>query len=270
MKHALLVSLIALGFLFGCDSGETTEEPGEDTNIAVDTTVDAGNQTSCEGLPDLTGKSWRILTLKATTPTPELDPVWAMDIASYDLVLVFRVIMHDVETNELTMTVTSAKAVVTEEDGARSLVSYKYSMEPAQFSVFLDGCSFEITEPFLLNVITPTVSKPFPVEVRLGRGEFANGGLEIKNGYLEGGIRESEGSTLCLSFPGIGTANFHWFMNLARICPDHDLDGDGTIDSYAFTGTFNATQEDFFLEGIDPIEPIGGACDAHTDECIPK
>lgn len=275
MKRAWLVYMFILSLFVGaCDSGGD-DEGGKDTTPQQDTAAqdtltseDTESGEECPGLGDLTGKSWRILNLKATSPTDQLDSTWAQDIAAYDLIIVFRVTEHNLENNTLTMTVTSAKPVLEEVGGQKAIKSYKYAIEPGVFQVKLNGCTFNITESFTLNVITPTVSKPFPVQVVKGKGKFADNGELINNGSLEGGILEESATDLCLVMPGIGTANFHWFMNLARICPDHDIDGDGTIDSYKFTGTFSAKQEDFFQEGLDPIIPGSTECTVDNAACV--
>ena len=271
LKLARVLALILTLALFGCDSGgggnggggggEDTAGGGEDTVVPA---------SSCAELVDLTGRSFKITKLNATYPTDNLDPVWAKDIGTYDLVLIFNVVAHDTAAGVLTLTMTSAVAELV--DGEP--VAYTYALEPAQFQAALEedpnGCKFVIAEgdEIELDIITPTVSKPFHIEGITGSGVIGNDGTTIRDGFLQGGILESEAEDLCLEVVGMGTVNFHWFMNLAHLCADYDLDGDGTVDAYFFEGYFDAELTDLFQPGITPIESLVESCDPHTDECM--
>ena len=267
MKAIILATILGIT-LFGCDSGgsggggggDDTKGGGEDTPVVA---------ASCADLVDLSDRSFKITKLNATYPTDNLDPVWAKDMSTYDLVLIFHVVAHDMETGVLTLTMTSAMA---EMDGDTPL-SFTYALEPAEFQTTLvddpKGCKFVIAEgnEIELDIITPTVSKPFHIEGITGSGIIGNDGTTITDGFLQGGILETEAENLCMEVVGMGTVNFHWFMNLAHLCADYDLDGDGTNDSYFFEGYLDAEITDLFKPGLIPIKSLVETCDAHTDEC---
>ena len=273
MKTTMLALILTLALaMFGCDSGD---DGGSGGGPGADTTGGGGEDTtvvpeaSCADLVDLTGRSYKITKLNATYPPDNLDPGWAKDIGTYDLVLIFNVVAHDVAAGSLTLTMTSAVAEMV--DGAP--VKYTYALEPAQFEAALEddpnGCKFVIAEgsEIELDIITPTVSKPFHIEGITGSGVIGNDGTTITDGFLQGGILEAEAEDLCLEVVGMGTVNFHWFMNLAHLCADYDLDGDGTTDSYFFEGYLDAEITDLFQPGITPIESLVETCEAHTEEC---
>ncbi|MFH1529296.1 MAG: hypothetical protein ABIK09_01035 [Pseudomonadota bacterium] len=267
MKTTILGLILALS-LFGCDSGGGSSGGGVDTTGGgEDTPVPAA---SCADLVDLTGRSFAITKLNATYPTGNLDPVWAKDISTYELVLVFNVVEHDRDGGTLTLTMTSALA---EMDG-ETPVAYTYALVPAQFQTALEddpnGCKFVIAadNKIELDIITPTVSKPFHIEGITGSGVIGDDGTTISDGFLQGGIRETEAEDLCLEVVGLGTVNFHWFMNMAHLCADYDLDGDGTNDAYFFEGYLDAELTTLFQPGITPIESLVETCEPDTDECL--
>jgi hypothetical protein len=278
MKRLLLVLTLSFFWLISCGGDEESKEPAdtgnggtvedliEETAAALD--LPAG---ACSEMPDLTGRAYRVTSLIATQPTDQVNEVWATDIGKYDLVLVFYVVSHNVETGDVELQVTSASAEKTDNgDETFTPVSYKYLLEPATFAAFFDGCKLKWTDPIELNIVTPTISKPFHVFGIVGHVVMSPDGNKLLDSWLEGAILATETHDLCLTIPGLGVANFHWFMNLAHICPDFDSDGDGSIDSYRFSGHLSAVDEtELFELGVKPVESLVEDCVPNTEDCVP-
>lgn len=278
MKRLLLVLTLSFFWTLSCGDEEGTQEPADTGNggnvedvveeTAAPLDLPAG---ACAEMPDLTGRAYRVTSLIATQPTDQVNEVWATDIAKYDLVLVFYVVSHDVETGEAELQVTSAAAQKTDNgDGTFTPISFKYLLEPATFNAFFEGCKLRWVEPIELNIVTPTISKPFHVFGIVGHVVMSPDGSKLLDSWLEGAILAAETHDLCLTIPGMGVANFHWFMNLAHICPDFDSDGDEEIDSYRFSGHLSAVDESELFElGVVPVESLVDHCDPDTNDCVP-
>ncbi len=269
-----LCLVLALAVNCGGDNGDDGNGDPKDTKeetpaeVAEEVEIPSGE---CAGLPDLTGKVYRVTEMNASHPTDKVNEVWNNDIGTCDLVILFHITEHNLETNVLQVEVTSAWADKTL-DGEGNCVpkSYEFALEPAIMVMTIDGCAFDFSQKFDLNIVTPTVSKPFHVFGVTGDGIIAEDGSDIPYCKLSGLIAEEETYDLCLQIPGLGTANFHWFMNLAGICPNADSDNDGDIDSYYFEGILKATEENqYFKAGtIHPIESLVEECPLDSEECI--
>jgi len=116
-----------------------------------------------------------------------------------------------------------------------------------------------------------TLNKPYRIDRLFGSGVIKEDLSGITEGHLEGGITLETTLDLCTTIPGLGVVNFHWFMNLAHICPNMDVDEDGTFDAYYFKGTFDATDvTDLFVPGdVVPIVSLVDECPLNDDECVP-
>jgi len=278
MKRFLLALTLSFFFVLSCGGEEESQETADTGGGSkVEDVVEETGGTSdlpagaCAEMPDLTGRAYRVTSLIATQPTDQVNEVWATDIGKYDLVLVFYVVSHNIETGDVELQVTSAAAEKTDNgDGTFTPISYKYLLEPATFAAFFDGCKLRWTAPIELNIVTPTISKPFHVFGIVGHVVMAPDGSKLLDSWLEGAILETETHDLCLMFPGLGVANFHWFMNLAHICADFDSDEDGTIDSYRFSGHLSAIDEtEYFQLGVEPVESLVEVCEPNTEDCTP-
>lgn len=252
---------LALALAANCGGDNGDEEPGETKSkppveVVEEVEIPSGE---CPGLPDLTGRVFKVTEMNASHPTDKVNDVWNNDIGTCDLVILFHITEHDLETNVLQVEVTSAWADKTlDAEGKCVPKSYEFALEPSLMIMTIEGCAFDFSQKFDLNIVTPTVSKPFHVFGVTGDGIISEDGNEIPYCKLSGLIAEEETYDLCLEIPGLGTANFHWFMNLAKICPNADSDNDGTIDSYYFEGVLKATNEtQYFIK--DSIHPIVSA-----------
>ncbi len=270
MKKAftLLFALLFAGML-AC----STEEGNDGNNTSdVPAVEDVAEEPppQCPGLPDLTGQVYRVTSLVASAPTDIVNEVWEVDIANYDLVILFHVVEHNVAENTLRLRVTSATAErIDNGDGTFSPVKYNYMLDPAVFDAYLDGCRIRWDEPIGLDIVTATISKPFSVFGITGYCDLSADGKEITKSFLSGAILETMAQDLCLNVPGMGVVNFHWFMNLAHICPDFDADGDTAFESYKFAGELKGKREtEYFDPEIVPFA-VDIPCTAHTEQCTP-
>jgi len=265
-----MVLSAALAFSCGGDDGDddNTQDTAQEQDVQDGDIATSDAYVSL--MPDLTGRAYRITMLKGVLPTDIVNPTWEEDIKNYELVLVIHVISHDITTGDAVFEITSCSAVYEEDaEGNRTPVSYQFALDPSVFSTHLDGAKFKILDPIDLSIVTRTVSKPFHVFGVTGSGTFSDDATRINECWLEGAIHENETTDLCLIIPDMGTVNFHWFMNLAKICPDFDSTGDDVFDSYNFKGYLGAKDEtQYFLPGIVPIEIIE-ECTPDTATCVP-
>lgn len=268
MKRLCLFLALCLS-LVGCDSGDDGDKTPQDVATQEDAPAqdDTPSLGACGNL-DLTGNAFRVTKLLGIKPTDMVNEVWAKDISTYDLVLLVRIVEYDPANNRMVMAITSAKAEVKDEGGTITPISYTYALEPAQFETRLDGCDFFIEDPIALSINTPTVSKPFTVFGVTGKGTFLEDGQAIKNVTLKGAIEEEESTDLCMMLPGVGNVNFHWFMNMAHICPAMDSDGDQVLDAYEFEGRMEGVNEtELYKEGVDPMTTLVTECKVDTNPC---
>ena len=268
--QTLAVGLAATFIL--CCGGEDDSWVGADTprqEEARRSEPDTGEEIPVGELPDLTGRAYRTYELFATEPTDQVNETWAAAVAVYSLVVIFRVVSHDVESRQMVMEVASAWCDRQENpDGSFTPLEYRYGLEPVPIQVKLDGLSFQFTEPFELDLFTPIINKPFHIADATGHGKFSADGSKLTEVFLDGFLPEADTVGLCVDIAGLGIANLHWFFNLAHICPDADLDQDGTLDSYNFKGIVRGVDEtDLFVEGIHAIEPGVKECDINDETC---
>ncbi len=270
----VLLSLMLVLTMAACDGGNDGNGGGVDTTPAEDTAVPEDKGGGGCDLPDLTGKAFRITVLESQQPTDALNPTFAVDIATYINILVFHIVEHNADEGYIMMRAGPCSAQFEDPDVApEDLVptAFNYGLPTEPFRVEMDGCEFEIEEPAVLEMMFKTLNKPYKVDRLLGRGTIKEDLSGIENGQLEGGILVETAIDLCTTIPGFGVVNFHWFMNLAHICPNHDTDDDGEFDAYYFAGTFDATDvTDLFVpDEIIPISSQVDVCEPHDDECFP-
>jgi len=284
MNRFILLVALALACNLACSTDDGSEEETDtrqsnrQEEVAVPEDVpesepDLGGTTpgACADLPLLTGKAFRVTSLVATKPTDKINDVWATDISTYDLVIIFYVVDHDQENNQLKVQVTSATAQKEDNgDGTFTPLGYQYSLAPSTFDAVMDGCKLKWDAGIELDIITPTINKPFHVFGIDGHCLLNEAGTKILDGWLEGAILEETCYDLCLTIPGLGVANFHWFMNLAHICPNYDSDEDGKIDSYEFSGHIAGVEEtELFQEGVVPQVSVVDECPLDEEVCKP-
>ena len=265
----VLISLFLALSIPACDGGG-----GGGVNPAEDTAAsdDAGGGGGCT-LPDLTGRAYRVTVLESQQPTDALNPTFTQDIATWVNVLIFHVLEHDLEEGYIMMTTGPCSTEFEDPDAAEPVpAAFRYALPTEPFRVDLDGCSFRINEAAVLDMMFETLSKPYRIDRLFGDGLIREDLSGIDDGHLEGGILVETAVDLCTTIPGFGVVNFHWFMNMAHICPNFDTDDDGAMDAYYFSGTFTAEDvTELFVAGeVEPIESLINECEPHVDECVPR
>jgi hypothetical protein len=267
------VAVVLAAALSTCCAGEDGGVVGADTRHQEETprwVAEIGEELPEGALPDLTGRAYRIYELFATQPTDQVNETWGEAVAIYSLVIIFRVVSHDVGSGQMVMEVASAWSDRQENpDGSFIPLEYRYGLDPVPIQVQLDGSTFQFTEPFELDLFTPIINKPFHIAKATGHGKFSPDGSKIAEVFLDGFLPEADTVGLCVDISGLGIVNLHWFFNVAHICPDADLDGDGTLDSYNFKGIVRGVDETYlFVEGIHAIESGVEVCDINDEPCF--
>ena len=219
-------------------------------------------------VPDLTGRTYRFTEFTMDYPTDKMNEVWAQDIALGDLVLLLQVVDHDVATDVLTLLLGSGSATAEMENGQPVFTAFAFALEPSTVAAHIDAdCNIVIEQPTLLELATPNVNKPLAITILSGLADLSADGAKMLAGNLHGGIQELDIFDFCLQIPGLGTANLHWFFNLAGICPSEDLDGDDVPDAYPVEASFAAEATDLFVPGIQPIESYVEECPFDDKSC---
>ena len=282
MRVALVGLVMAATLaLVGCGTGSSNEDVGQgmdvtagdvagETAVPTDTGAkDMGDVApvvaKCPGMPNLTGMFYRVNHMEATKPIDDLNEVWDIEIKKYWLVLIFHIIEHDEEKGTLLVEVGPAKAEAEQlADGSWDPKEFRY-IEGANVPTVvmqLDGCDFTFDDPIALDVLTPSVSIPFPVSVTSGSGRFIKKGLAMEKVDLVGYIVEAATYDLCMTMDPFGQPNVHWLFNLLHLCPDLDLDGDDKLDAYEFEGWLSTEITDLVVPDETVILP------SEVDECI--
>jgi len=222
------------------------------------------------GFPNLAGKAFVVTVLEAVEPTDLINETWASDMATYDLTILFYVVSHDSETGKFEFKVTSCAAEKEGEGDNIKPLKFNFALDPSVVTGTLNGTNFAFDEPFELDIMTPTINKPFHLFGLTGTGRFNKTGTMIQECWLEGAIKEDEIFDLCLTMPIMGPVNFHWFMNTGYLCPDFDSDEDGVVDSYKFSGDMAAEETDLFDPSeIVTIVSLVEECPYDDEKCSP-
>jgi hypothetical protein len=251
-----------------CASGT---QPPPDASAPVEAVAEALSPDVDEGLPDLTGRVYRIHHLWATAPTDAINEAWAYMVADGSLVLLVRVVAHDTATGSLTLDIGSGWAEREESaEGLPTPLAYRFGLEPVRVTAALSGTTFTMDGLFTVELFPESVNKPFRVVEASGAGTFNEAGTGLEELSLDGLLVEAEVTDFCLGIPGLGTVNFHWFMNLIKVCPDADSDGDGVADAYHFVGGVAGEETALFQPGIHPIDPLISTCEPHLEPCLSR
>jgi hypothetical protein len=252
-------------------SDASTVDLGLPETMAQELSIADDGPPPCPGMGDLTGAAFTVFELFATAPTDAFNEIWAQYLADHDLVVIFRVLSHDVSAGVLKMEVTSAWAdKKVGEDGIVEAVKYRFALEPGGLTAQLNGCEFLVEDEFELDLVVPKINQPFHIYRATGDGWFSDDGTKIEQLNLSGFLLEGEAADTCLAIPGLGIANLRWFLNLAGICPDSDVDEDGQVDSYNFLGVVRAEDKrEMFADGLHPIQSEVDECITDTGVCTP-
>lgn len=262
-RFASLVLCTLLCGITACgDDSETTAPP----EPIADAVSDAGHQDDSHGgaatctdgpgvtpvTPDLTeddscvldgsleGKAFIVNGLVLSRPDDEfllqiLNPVWAGDIATGRLMLLFKVTEHDVDAG--TATVRAGSGCADGEGG------YGWHVDPSDLKVQITACHFETTEPATLSIWPGSMNKPVMVSDLNVAGHFTPDGSEITGAFLEGALARSDAEGLIGDLDGLEIPIVTFFED-AEVPLDADLDGDGTMDAWGMAGDLSAESTD--------------------------
>lgn len=232
----------------GCDSDSTSTtvtdagptDAGADTASADVATGDAaedGTGGACELTVDLAGRTYFVNTLVLEEPKDDallqaMNPMWARDIESGALILLFDATEHDNTNQTASMDIGSGK----DEGG-----TYKWLNPPNPLNVALDNCGFTTTEPAQLDLFPETVNKPIVISHLDADGSFAADGSGILKTHIIGGIRRDDATGLMVTLGSLGEIELAAFFDALGLQLDLDTDGDGTLDAWRLSGYLTAT-----------------------------
>jgi len=259
------IFFVAFSFVFwGC--GDDTTSSGTDTNTAADSgssaDVVAPDQTAVSGLACLpagvtisgtetivedcsldsspVGKSYLVDSLLVTEPAndallSQLNTLWASDIESGKLILIFHIVERDNDTGTSTILVGSGKM---END------IYTWEGEPATVSLSVSQCNYETSEPANLTLAPASVNKPIVMTDVDVCGQFSADATRLPFSFLAGSIREADASGVEVS---INPDAPDFTVDLAELLGsfvdlDTDTDGDGSADAWALKGTLTGQE----------------------------
>ncbi len=251
----------------------TDAPPGEETRGTV-----------CTDPSRLSGRTFRADVLEASHPTDLLNEFFQQSADRFELVMVIHFGDYDPETGTLDGTIGAATAVVgdcdydcdadadvdADSDTGRGeeINSFSWALEPTPITIRTEGCTFEVMGEFDLDICAATASKVLALKRMTGKGSLHPDGSRLRFDDLAGYLPESEVESLCIGMPGLGTVNFHWFMNAAGICANADSDGNGAADAYNFVGIVEATEDSgrFVDEVTGPVFGVA-QCPPDTGKC---
>lgn len=249
LSLVLPLALVAFASLApGCDSSSTsttgadtgpadtgTDTAGADTASADTTTTDTG--PACELTVNLAGRTFFVDTLVLEEPKDDallqaMNPMWARDIESGALILLFDAKVHDEAAGTASMNIGSGK------DDAGT---YKWLNPPNPLNVAMHGCGFTTTEPAQLDLFPETVNKPIVISHLEADGSFAADGSAILKTHIVGGIRRDDATGLMVTLGSLGEIELAAFFDALGLELDLDTDGDGTPDAWKLSGYLTAT-----------------------------
>ncbi|MEC9071007.1 MAG: hypothetical protein VX938_01450, partial [Myxococcota bacterium] len=164
-----------------------------------------------------------------------LNPVWQTDIEEGRLMLLFKVIEHDVDAGTATLRAGSGCS-----DGSGS---YEWHVDPSNLKVAVNGCHFETTEPATLSIWPGSMNKAVMVSDLSVAGHFNADGTNIVGAFLEGALARTDAEGLIGNLDGLEIPIITFFED-AEVPLDVDLDGDGEMDAWGMAGDLSAEVTD--------------------------
>lgn len=198
-------------------------------------TLQAAEPAGCTLAGDPTGTTFLVDLLDINTPdspavTSAINPLFATDMKSGELVIVFRVTAYDAVTGEATV----------QAGTGTSCGSYGFDGTPSELTINIQGCDFTTTSTAPLELAPSTVSKPIIVSSLDVAGSFAADQSRILTATLTGTLKESDATGLLVDLGDLGEIDMADFLNALSIPLDADTDGDGTGDAWTLGGNLAA------------------------------
>ena len=273
MKAYLLMTSLCFG-LFACGGDSESPAPQDTTQAVDESSVDEG-PVVVENCDDVVGKVYRFDSITVIEPSDDegvvsslINSLWATDIETDYLNLVFPVQAYDSETGNLTFQ--GGGAIATDSNGVKAgedaydATTATYSLSPDltfDFSTQLDECAFKTIESTQIVLLSGKVTVVDSEECSDVPGIFiqdlyleANletNGESLSGGHITGVLSEHVAD--CLEARGLiggpdSAINFGKFMKtVGKVELNLDLDNDGTMDAWSFVADFTAASIDNYV-----------------------
>jgi hypothetical protein len=181
------------------------------------------------------GQTYLIETMEVTEPAndallSQLNTLWASDIETGKLIILFHIVDRDDEAGTSTILVGSGKV---EGD------VYSFESTPSTVSLSVSNCNYATAAPADLTLAPQSLNKPVHMTAVDVCGQFAADATGIPFSFLAGSIREEDATGIEVS---INPDEPDFTVDLAELLGsfvdlDMDTDGDGTMDAWALKGT---------------------------------
>jgi hypothetical protein len=240
------------------DTTDTTETdvcvPWLGTPIGDPEVVDAGGAETCELGPGVASRVPEILDMKdCSFPAPltgtslfvnalvlqepditflldALNPIWKNDIETGNLVILFHIISHDMETGLI--------EVVAGAGAYTDCNNYSWFATPNTVTLKTDGCNFSTVEPSQIAIFPRTMSKAIIISNLEIDGTLDPVSGEMNGANLVGTLRESD-------VDGLESLDLDILVSELFIAsgadPNSDTDCDGAADAWRLSGQIAAT-----------------------------
>jgi len=270
--YLLLPSLVIL--LFACGGDDETSSPKDATQASDTTSVDEG-PAPVENCDDVLGKVYRFDSITVIEPSDDegaisglINALWATDIDTDYLNLIFPVKNYDANTGELLFL--GGGGVATDGNGVKAgeelydPTTATYSLYPDltfTFSTILNECTFETIETTEIVLLSGKVTVVESDECADVPGiyvqdldlvaSFGSNGDQLNSGHITGVLSEHVAD--CLEARGLiggpdSAINFGKFMKtVGKIELNLDLDDDGVMDAWTFVADFTAATIDNYV-----------------------
>ncbi|MBD89624.1 MAG: hypothetical protein CL940_04765 [Deltaproteobacteria bacterium] len=162
-----------------------------------------------------------------------LNPIWKADIESGKLVILFRVVSHDLETG-----------LIEVEAGAGAYTdcnNYSWFATPNSVWLQTDGCNFSTVEPSQIAIFPQTMSKAILISNMTIDGSLDPETGAMSGGNLVGTLREED-------IEGLESLDLEILVSELFIAsganPNSDTNCDGESDAWRLSGQISSTPID--------------------------
>jgi hypothetical protein len=239
LSLALALTLLPVVTLAAaCDGDSSTPAGTQDAGPTKDT--GGGTDTAappCDATPDLTGKVFLVDSIVIEEPDDQmlldaLNPLFATDIASGALVMLFHVTAWDPATGV---------AQVDVGNGVLDAGNYVWDGTANQLELNVDKCAFTMSTESSLQLKPATVNKPIIVSGLLVDGRFAADASALPDAHIVGAIKRSDADGLEVTIGTLPPVELDDLFDSFGLIENADTNKDGTPDGWKLTGTITGT-----------------------------
>jgi len=229
------------------DVGDEACELGPGVATRVPELID---MQDCEFTESLAGTALLVNALVLQEPSitfllDALNPIWENDIETGNLVILFNIISHDLETGLLEV-----------EAGGGSYTdcaNYSWFVTPNTVWLQSDGCNFSTVEPSQIAIYPKTMSKAIIISNLEIDGSMDPATGEMKGGNLVGTLRETD-------IEGLESLDLEILVSELFIAsganPNTDTNCDGDFDAWRLGGMISSTPIENVSFSSTPIENV--------------